>query len=95
MADRDVERETVVVESGRDGGGGGGAIAAILVILVIAVLAFLFFGGYLQRAADDTNINVNVGTPKIELPDIRIDNPPAAPAPAPAPAQPPANQSGP
>jgi hypothetical protein len=90
--DRPIERETVVVDTGRSGGGGG-AIAAILVILVIAVLAFLFFSGYLQKAADDTNINVNVGTPKIELPDIRIENPPAAPAPAPAPA--PANQTGP
>ena len=57
MEDREVERETVVVSSGRDGGGGG-AIAAILVILVIAVLAFLYFGGYLQRAADQTDINV-------------------------------------
>jgi len=84
--DRNVERETVIVDTGgRDGGGGGGMIAAILVILVIGVLAFLFFSGYLQKAADETNINVNVGTPKIELPDIRIDNPaPAAPAPAPA-----------
>ena len=93
MEDRDerpVERETVVVDSGR--GGGGGAIAAILVILVIAVLAFLFFGGYLQKAADDTDININVGTPKIELPDIRIDNP--APA-QPQQQQPPAtNQAG-
>ena len=71
--DRPVERETVVVSSDRGGGGGGGAIAAILVILVIAVLAFLFFGGYLQRAADKTDINVNVAAPKIELPDIRID----------------------
>jgi len=89
--DRPIERETVVVDTGRSGGGGGGAIAAILVILVIAVLAFLFFSGYLQKAADDTDININVGTPKIELPDIRIDNPaPAAPAPAPATT----NQSG-
>jgi len=77
MEDREVERETVVVSSGRDGGGGG-AIAAILVILVIAVLAFLYFGGYLQRAADQTDINVNVAAPKIELPDIKIETPPAA-----------------
>jgi hypothetical protein len=93
--DRPIERETVVVDTGRSGGGGGGgAIAAILVILVIAVLAFLFFGGYLQKAADDTDININVGTPKIELPDIRIDNPAPAPAqPQPAPQQP-TNQSG-
>ena len=74
--DRPVERETVVVTGDR--GGGGGAIAAILVILVIAVLAFLFFGGYLQRAADQTDINVNVAAPKIDLPDIKIETPPAA-----------------
>ena len=94
MEDRDerpVERETVVVDSGRSGGGGS-AIAAILVILVIAVLAFLFFGGYLQKAADDTDININVGTPKIELPDIRIDNP--APAQPQQQQQPATNQSG-
>jgi predicted metalloprotease len=82
MEDREVERETVVVQGGRDGGGGGGAIAAILVILVIAVLAFLFFGGYLQRAADKTDINVNVSAPKIELPDIKIETPPAQQQPA-------------
>jgi hypothetical protein len=76
MEDRDVERETVVVQSGRDGGGGG-AVAAILVILVIGVLAFLYFGGYLQRAADRTDINVNVAAPKIELPDVKIETPPA------------------
>jgi hypothetical protein len=76
--DRPIERETVVVDNGRSDGGGGGAIAAILVVLVIAVLAFLFFGGYLQRAANKTDINVNVTAPKIEipkveLPDIHID----------------------
>jgi hypothetical protein len=83
-----VERETVVVDTGSRSGGGG-AIAAILVVLVLGILAFLFFGGYLQKAVDGTDINVNVA-PKIELPDIRIDNPPA---PAQQPAQP-ANQSG-
>ena len=81
--DRPVERETVVVSSDR-GGGGGGAIAAILVILVIAVLAFLYFGGYLQRAADETEINVNVAAPKIELPDVRIETQPAQPQQQPA-----------
>lgn len=75
--DRPVERETTVIHT-NGGGGGGGAIAAILVILVIAVLAFLFFGGYLQRAADQTDINVSVEAPKIELPDVRIETPPAA-----------------
>ena len=79
MDERPVERETVVVESGGDRGGGGGAVAAILVVLVIAVLAFLFFGGYLQRAADETNINVDVQAPKVELPDVKIETPPAQP----------------
>lgn len=77
MDDREIERETVVVTGGRDGGGGG-AIAAILVILVIAVLAFLYFGGYLQRAADKTDININVAAPQIELPDVRIETAPPA-----------------
>jgi hypothetical protein len=76
--DRPVERETTVIHTEGGGRSGGGAIAAILVILVIAVLAFLFFGGYLQRAADSTDINVNVAAPKIELPDIKIETPPAA-----------------
>jgi hypothetical protein len=75
--DRPVERETTVIHTG-GGGGGGGAIAAILVVLVIAVLAFLFFSGYLQQAADKTDINVNVAAPRIDLPDIKIETPPAA-----------------
>ena len=53
------------------------------------MLAFLYFGGYLQRAADKTDINVNVAAPKIELPDIRIET--KAPE---QPQQPAANQSG-
>ena len=74
---RPVERETTVIHTD-GGGGGGGAIAAILVVLVIAVLAFLYFSGYLQQAADKTDINVNVAAPKIDLPDIKIETPPAA-----------------
>lgn len=79
MDERPVERETVVVDRSGGRSGGGGAIAAILVILVIAVLAFLFFGGYLQRAANETNISVDVAAPKVELPDVRIETPPAQP----------------
>ena len=76
--DRPVERETTVIHTDGGGGGGGGAIAAILVVLVIAVLAFLYFSGYLQQAADKTDINVNVAAPRIDLPDIKIETPPAA-----------------
>jgi hypothetical protein len=87
--ERPVERETVIVDRGSRGGGGG--IIAILAVLVIAILAFLFFGGWLQKAADNADINVNIA-PKIELPDIRIDNPPAQQQQQPE--QQPANASG-
>jgi hypothetical protein len=90
--DRPVTRETTVINTGGDRGGGGGTIVALLVLAVIAIGAFLFFGGYLQSAADDLDVNVNVAAPKVELPDIKIETPPAAaparqePAPEPAPA---------
>jgi hypothetical protein len=86
-----VQRETVVVDTGRSGGGGG-AIVAVLVVLVLGVLAFLFFGGFLGSGANKGDINVNVGMPKIDLPDVHIDNP--APAPAQPQQQPAGNQSG-
>lgn len=70
-----VERETTVITTG-NGGGGGGAIVAVLVILVVAVLLFLYFGGYLNRAADEVNLNVNVDAPKVEVPDIDVNLPP-------------------
>ena len=76
-----VERETTVVTSG--GGGGGGAIVAVLVILVIAVLLFLYFGGILGGTGDKVDLNVNVDTPKIELPDVKINVEPPANPPAP------------
>jgi len=89
--DRPVTHETTVINTG-GGGGGGGTVVALLVLAVLAIGAFLFFGGYLQSAADDLDVNVNVAAPKIELPDVRIETP-SAPAPAAAPAQP-ANSSG-
>ena len=94
MAEPEIERETVVVDSGSRGG--GGAILAILVVLVLGILAFLYFGGYLGRTAgkNDVNVNValpnvNVSLPQVNLPPVHIDNP------APARQQQPAtNQSG-
>lgn len=69
-----VERETTVIHTGGDGGGsGGGMIALVILLLVVAVGAFLFFGGYLERAADKTELNVNVEAPDIKMPDIDID----------------------
>ena len=69
-----VERETTVISTG--GGGGGGALAAIVVVLVFALLLFLYLGGYLGRAADEVDVNVNVEAPKVEMPDVDINLPP-------------------
>lgn len=75
----EVERETTVINTGGRDGGGGGTIVALLVLVVVAVGLFLFFGGYLQRAADEVDINVNVDAPKVELPDVKVEVP-SAPA---------------
>ena len=68
-----VERETTVISTG---GGGGGAIAAIVIVLLAALLLFLYFGGYLGRAADEIDVNVNVEAPKVEVPDVDVNLPP-------------------
>ena len=86
-----VERETTIVTSG---GGGSGAIVAVVLLLIVAVGLFLYFGGYLGRTADKIGVNVNVETPKVDLPDVRINvTPPANPPAQAPPAQnpPPAN----
>jgi hypothetical protein len=82
--DRPVTHETTVINTG-GGGGNGGTIVALIVLAVLAIGAFLYFGGYIGRAADDLDVNVNVAAPNIDLPDVRIETPSA---PAPAPAQP-------
>ena len=84
-----VERETTVVTNG--GGGGGGAIIAVVLLLVVVVLLFLYFSGYLGRAADETDININVDTPALEVPEVRVPDidvnlpPPEQPAKQPEP----------
>ena len=82
-----VERETTIVTSG-GGGGGSGAIVASVLLLVVAVGLFLYFVGYLGRTADDIGVNVNVETPKIDLPDVKINVEPPANPPAPQNPQP-------
>ncbi|MGZ8282650.1 MAG: hypothetical protein ACXWUN_06815 [Allosphingosinicella sp.] len=76
-----VERETTVIHTGDRGGGSGVLIAVVLLILVV-VGAFFFFGGGLEKAVDQTEINVNVETPDINLPDVDLTLPerPAEPA---------------
>ena len=89
--ERPVERETTIIQTG-ERRGGGGLIIAIVLLAIVGALAFVYFSGGLRRAADDVNVNVNVGAPDLRLPDINI-----TPQPAPAPEQPPAeptNKSG-
>ena len=75
-----VERETTVINTG-ERRGGGGALAAVVLLLAVVVILFLFFGGFLQDAADETDINVNVDAPQIEVPDINLDvAPPSEPS---------------
>ena len=75
-----VERETTVINT--SGGGGGGTVVAVLVLLVVAVLLFLYFGGYLNRAADEVGVNVNVEAPKVDMPDVDINVPPPSTEPS-------------
>ena len=70
--------ETTIIQTG-ERRGGGGTIVALVVLLMLGVLAFLFFGGYLRRAADKADVNVNVTAPNIELPDVQIAPPSTEP----------------
>ena len=85
-----MERETTVVTSG--GGGGGGTIIAVVLLLIVAILLFLYFGGFMNRAADEVGVNVNVEAPDVKMPDVDINVPPPATQPA-QPAEP-ANKTG-
>jgi hypothetical protein len=76
--ERPVTRETTVINTG-ERRGGSGALIAIVLLLVVGILAFLYFGGYLQRAADKTNIDIKVDAPKIDMPDINIERPKSEP----------------
>jgi len=76
--ERPVTHETTVINTG-ERRGGGSALIAIVLLIVVGVLAFLYFGGYLQRAADKTNIDIKVDAPKVDLPDINIERPKSEP----------------
>jgi len=76
--DEPVRHETTIIQTG-ERRGGGGAIVALVVLLILGLLAFLFFGGYMQRAADKADININVSAPDVELPDIQIAPPASQP----------------
>jgi hypothetical protein len=70
-----VVHETTVIDTGGRGGGGGGLVALIVLLIIVAVAAFLYFGGYLGKAADKADINVNVAAPDIDLPDVNVTLP--------------------
>jgi hypothetical protein len=71
---RDTERTTVIQTDGGRGGGSGVLLAVILIIVLLAVLFFIFSGSF-NRAADKVGVNVNVDTPKVEVPDINVKVP--------------------
>ena len=71
---RESERTTIITTDG-DRGRGGGAIIAVVVILAVLVLLFVLFGGGLNKAADQVGVNVDVETPKVEVPNIDINVP--------------------
>jgi hypothetical protein len=71
---RESERTTIISTDG-DRGRGGGAIIAVVVILAVLILLFVLFGGNLNRAADEVGVNVDVETPKVEMPNVDINVP--------------------
>ncbi|HMJ94025.1 MAG TPA: hypothetical protein VK472_08000 [Allosphingosinicella sp.] len=71
---RESERTTIITSDG-DRGRGGGAIIAVVVILAVLILLFVLFGGSLNKAADEVGVNVNVDTPKVEVPNVDINVP--------------------
>lgn len=68
---REVERTTVVHTDSDRGRGGGLLLAAILLVALLALLFFLF-GGSLDRAADEVDVNVNVDAPEVTVPDVDV-----------------------
>jgi hypothetical protein len=69
---RDTERTTIIqTDGGRDRGGGGVILAVVLILALLALLYFIFSGGF-NRAADEVGVNVNVETPKVEMPSVKM-----------------------
>lgn len=72
MDERDIDREpvrheTTIINAGGESGGGGATVLALIVALLVGVAAFLYFGGYLGGGKGDTDINVNIKTPDINI----------------------------
>ena len=69
--DDPVRHETMIIQTG-ERRSGGGTIVALVVLFALGLLALLYFSGYLGRAADKADVNINVSAPNIELPDVQI-----------------------
>jgi hypothetical protein len=68
---RDTERTTIIqTDGGRDRGGGGGVLLAVVLILALLAVLYFVFSGSFNRAADSVGVNVNVETPKVEIPNV-------------------------
>ena len=72
---RDTER-TTIVHTGGGGGGGGTLVAVILGVLLIGLILLAVFGGLLGDATEDMgvpsdmDVNVNIGSPDVDMPQI-------------------------
>lgn len=62
-----VRHETTIINAGGDRGGRGATMLALVVALLIGIGAFLYFGGYLGGGNSDTNINLNIKAPDIDI----------------------------
>ena len=69
---RDTERTTTVIQTDGDRGGGGGLVLAVLVIVVLLAVLYFVFSGSFNRASDNVGVNVNVDTPKVEMPQVVV-----------------------
>jgi flagellar basal body-associated protein FliL len=68
----DTERTTIIqTDGGRDRGGGGVLLAVVLILVLLAILYFVFSGSF-NRAADSVGVNVNVETPKVQMPNVNL-----------------------
>lgn len=68
---RDTERTTIIQTDGGSRGGGGVILAVVLILALLGVLYFVFSGSF-NRAADSVGVNVNVETPKVEMPKVSL-----------------------
>jgi hypothetical protein len=73
---RETERTTTtVVQTDGGRGGGGGVLLAVVAILVLLGVLYFVFSGSFNRAADQVGVNVNVGAPKVAVPDVNLKVP--------------------